>query len=177
MLQVISIVLNAFVIIALAVVIVYLIKKYNLMKLREEVIIVEDDSDKVEYVDEYGILHTLKRDKKTGLLKSYSKSNGEYYEFGNDEQGRLVHYLNHLGKGYKCKFNNEGQRVYFHDYETDKIETYTYDDEGRIATRTDINTEITYTYFYNENNEVYLEKDSEGRNTYILGKIPKDVEV
>lgn len=128
---------------------------------------------KNEFTDEDGIIHTEYIDKESGVIRSYYKSNGEWYKYKYDDNGRFIGLKNHLGVDYIRRYNDEGQLYEYEDRAAGKHHTCTYDGNGRVASITDMITGITEWYSYNENGDVYLKRDSEGRCTYNISKMPK----
>ena len=167
----ITMILSVIAIIILAVVMVYLIKRYKYIK---EELKLDDKYETKSNIDIYGIFHSWIFNKESGHIEFYSKSNGEEYEFGNDEKGRLTHFKNHCGKNFNRKFNDKDQVIKFENRANGKCESYEYDDQGRVSSCIRPNG-VQEWYYYNEDTgKVWCTKDSEGRNTYNLSNMPKN---
>lgn len=122
--------------------------------------------------DEYGITHTYIFDKKIGHVVLYEKSNGERYEFKNDNQGRLVECKNYLGDNYDCVYNSKNQITYLHDQNTDKKYGYSYNEKGQIFYQIEYNSDIEKWFDYNEHGKIYHIKDSKGNEIWNLSRMP-----
>ena len=168
----ISMILSVIAIIILAVVLVYLIKRYKYIK---EELKLQDKYETRSDLDIYGIFHNWIFNKKTGHIESYTKSNGEEYEFCNDEKGRLTRFKNHCGTNFKRKFNDNDQVIEFENLNNGNRESYEYDEHGRVSSCIRPNG-VQEWYYYNEDGKVWRTKDSEGKNTYNLSNMPKNWE-
>lgn len=178
--EIMTYVMSAVAIVVLGVIFVFALKRYLKLRNRADGIgtIVNNSNLEIEETtDEYDIVTTYAIDKTTGKLVSLTKSNGEFYNFENDEVGRLVYYKNHLGVEYRCKYNDDNQVIYYENCITGKKYDIEYDDNGRVCYMKDINTGLEEWYTYNEDNKIYLIKNSEGQCTYNICRMPKNVEI
>ena len=159
----ITMIVNAMVIIIIGIALIYSIKKYN-------------NLGKKSFKDSDGVKHTIIFDKKSGQTICYFKSNGEYYEFRNDKEGRLIYYKDHTGVEYISSYNKDGLATYREDCVTGEKFGYTYDEEGRVKYRIDYNTGVGEWYSYNEKGELYRTLTSEHEETIIPSKMPEEEE-
>lgn len=125
-----------------------------------------DSIERKQFTDSKGIVHKITYDRSTGHIILYTKSNGEYYKFRNDKEGRLVYYEDHDGTHYRCAYNSKGQLAYHEDYVTGERHGYSYAPNGKLYYHINYNTGLGKWYYYDEKGEVYHIKYSDRREEY-----------